>query len=424
MKFYCGPKEALRNLARGVIPIALYDQPSRAGMGSAGTGIVEHCRKLGLVSNDRAWDFLSIAISAVTADAGMSRGTSADGWTRELELTVVVTDPAFWRQQTETVNSFLRFLTGDIWHVDFATGGLFPAPPRRPVARPEDAVTLLSGGLDSLIGTLDRTAEGKRLAVVSQVSAGDKAEQSSLAQNIGGGLFHLQLNHNARPPDAEDRSQRARSIAFIAFGVLAATALDRYQTGETITLYIPENGFISLNIPLTPARLGSLSTRTTHPNYLRQVQSLLDAAGLRVRLSNPYQFKTKGEMMVECRDQAFLRRHAAGTTSCGRFARNGFQHCGRCLPCLIRRASFRRWGQRDSTEYKYEDLSIRNSTHKNFIDVRAAGIAVERVRQLGLDRWIGGALNTAQLGDITGYKNVARRGLDELGGFLAAARAL
>jgi hypothetical protein len=424
MKFHCGPTATLRNLPRGVIPIALYEQPSRAGMGSAGTAIIERCRKLGLASNARAWDFLSIAISAVTADAGVARGTSADGWTRELELTVAVIDPAFWNQQITTVNSFLRFLTGDIWHVDFVAGGVLPAAPARLIARPEDAVTLLSGGLDSLIGTLDRTLEGKRLVAVSQVSAGDKSEQSTLAQSIGGGLFHLQLNHNARPPEAEDRSQRARSIAFIAFGVLAATALDRYHSGETITLYIPENGFISLNIPLTPARLGSLSTRTTHPSYLRQVQALLDAAGLRVQLLNPYQLKTKGEMLSECRDQAFLRRYAADTTSCGRFARNGFQHCGRCLPCLIRRAAFQRWGQRDSTQYKHANLSIRNSANKNFIDVRAAGIAVERVRQHGLDRWIGGALSTAQLGDISAYQDVARRGLEELGGFLAAARAL
>jgi hypothetical protein len=360
----------------------------------------------------------------VTADAGQSRGGSADGWTRELELTVAVCDPVFWNLQAKTINSILSFLTGDIWHVDFSTGGIVCPPPRKRPTRPEDAVTLLSGGLDSLIGTLDRTAEGERLIAVSQVSAGDKAGQASLARQIGEGLFHVQLNHNARPPDAVDRSQRARSIAFIAFGVLAGTALDRYHSGDTITLYVPENGFISLNIPLTPARLGSLSTRTTHPCYIRQLQALLDSAGLRVRLVNPYQFKTKGEMLRECKAQAFLRQQAASTTSCGRFARNGFQHCGRCLPCLIRRAAFHRWGQPDQTQYRYANLSIRNANHKNFIDVRAAGIAVEQVHQLGIERWIGGALNTAQLGNISEYRDVSQRGLDELGRFLTSARAL
>lgn len=35
------------------------------------------------------------------------------------------------------------------------------------------------------------------------------------------------------------------------------------------------------NVPisLTGARLGSLSTRTTHPIFIRQFQELLDAAG-------------------------------------------------------------------------------------------------------------------------------------------------
>ena len=69
-------------------------------------------------------------------------------------------------------------------------------------------------------------------------------------------------------------------------------------------------------------------------------QELLDAAALKVTVKNPYQFKTKGEMLRDCRDQAFLSKHAADTTSCGRYARNGWKHCGRCLPCLIRRAAF------------------------------------------------------------------------------------
>ena len=73
--------------------------------------------------------------------------------------------------------------------------------------------------------------------------------------------------------------------------------LPQYRRGDVVELLIPENGFISLNIPLTPLRLGSLSTRTTHPLFIQQMQDILDALDFRVRLSNPYQFKTKGEML-------------------------------------------------------------------------------------------------------------------------------
>lgn len=424
MKFQCAPGALLPRPARGVVSVALYEQPTRAGVGSAGTAVITQCRRLGLHPEGRAWDFLSIALGVVAADVGCHRSGSADGWTRELELEVAVREPDFWATQASGLQDVLAFLTGDIWHLTFIAGGILPPQPARQQPRPEDAVTLLSGGLDSLVGTLDRAAEGVDLVAVSQVSAGDKAQQRAFAQGVGHGLFHVQLNHNARPPEGGERSQRSRSIVFIAFGVLVATALDKYKQGEDVTLYVPENGFISLNIPLTPARLGSLSTRTTHPFYMRRLGAVLRAAGLRIGLANPYQLKTKGEMLAECKDQAALQTNAAKTTSCGRFARNGFQHCGRCLPCLIRRAAFRHWGRRDTTSYVHSALARRDTANRNFIDVRAAGIAVEFARRFGVERWAAGALNTAHLGDIHPFLGVAGRGIEELGDFLAAVRAL
>lgn len=181
-----------------------------------------------------------------------------------------------------------------------------------------------------------------------------------------------------------DRSQRARSFIFLAYGVLAASALKRYKDGEHVDLYICENGLISINPPLTPARLGSLSTRTTHPVFLGLFQKLLDVADLRITVRNPYQFKTKGEMLRECKDQAFLRKRAAETTSCGRYARNGWQHCGRCLPCLIRRAAFHAWGEVDKTQYVYADLSKNDSQHARYDDVRCAAMAAALVDSEGL----------------------------------------
>src|SRR4029077_3996326 len=123
--------------------------------------------------------------------------------------------------------------------------------------------------------------------LVSQVSNGDKGHQQSFAATIAGSNHHLQLNHNITSPVVAERSQRSRSILFIAYGILGATLLEKYQAGERVTLFLPENGFISLNIPLTPLRIGSLSTRTTHPFYLRHFQELLNLAGFRVDIENP-----------------------------------------------------------------------------------------------------------------------------------------
>ena len=46
----------------------------------------------------------------------------------------------------------------------------------------------------------------------------------------------------------------------------------------------------------------------------------------------------------------------------------------------------------DRTLYKYGDLSINSDERMRFDDVRAAKMAVEQARTLGLDRWLGASL--------------------------------
>jgi len=202
--------------------------------------------------------------------------------------------------------------------------------------------------------------------------------------------------------------------------VLAATVVKQYHEGQPVALYVCENGFISINPPLTAGRLGSLSTRTTHPVFLGLFQKLLDEAGLRVLVENPYQFLTKGEMLARCADRDFLRKNARRATSCGRFARNGYKHCGRCVPCLVRRAAFQTWGEDDKTVYVYRDLSRDSDDYARFDDVRSAAMAVAEVRADGLDGWLGTSLSAALLSDVAPYRRTVERGLQELGCFLEA----
>lgn len=422
MKVACAPKNVATPGA--TLRYVLYSHASTYTEGSIGPSIIQMVRKFGLSPSARAWDFLSIALSVIGADEGCRRNQSPDGWTRQIDLTVSVADPHFWAGHTQKLDAALCFLTGDIWNVSFIGGGILPTPPKIVKPRQEEAICLLSGGMDSLIGAIDLHAGGKKLLLVSQVSKGDKASQKYLAQAIAGPNAHLQLNHQAHPPHTSERSQRARSFVFFGFGVLAATSLSAYASGKTVDLYVPENGFISLNIPLTPMRLGSLSTRTTHPYFLGLLQDLLSAAGLSVRLVNPYQLMTKGEMLVGCKNQTFLKKHIGSTTSCGRYARTGFTHCGRCVPCLVRRAAFHHWDKDLTPKYRYDDLSRKSAKYKDFDDVRSVGMAIEAVKTLGFDRWVGGALNSAQLGDTAPYGQVAQRGLKELAAFLKDAGVL
>lgn len=228
-------------------------------------------------------------------------------------------------------------------------------------------------------------------------------------------MRHLQMNHNAEVPTPETpSSQRARSLIFLAYGVLAATSLKLYQQGGDVTLYICENGFISINPPLTDMRLGSLSTRTTHPVFFSLLHKLFENAGLRVRLENPYQLKTKGEMLAQCADQKLVRDYASETTSCGRYLIHGHTHCGRCVPCLVRRAAFLASDNTDATEYVFSKLGKNDADHARFDNVRAVAIAVAAANSIGLDRWLGAALSTKLLGDVLPIQEMVGRGLGEL----------
>lgn len=357
MKLVCAPKTYAFPDDADVLRVILYGRPDRPEDGSAGAALMEEVLRRKLVAVPRAWDLLSLALSVIAADFAGHRDRSPDGWSREFELEVAVTDPAFWNTQVEVVQAALAFLSTDRWRVRFVGGGMLPEPPREQVLPDEDCVVLLSGGLDSLVGVIDLVTSGKKPYAVSQTVRGDAEKQKHFAERIGGGLRHLKLNHNARVPKPENPpSQRARSLTFLAYGVLAATALARYNEGETVTLYVCENGYISINPPLTAARLGSLSTRTTHPVFLRHVQQIVDAAGLRLRIENPYQHKTKGEMLAGCADQSLLKAEAASSTSCGRYKVYGYRHCGRCVPCQVRRAAFLAWGVADKTDYVFKDL--------------------------------------------------------------------
>ena len=408
------------------IAFSLFHSSKRSGVGRVASNMPQEVIQAGVQPSPRVWDFLAIALSVAAADLGCPRNSSPDGWTREIQLEVAVIEPVFWESQASALEAALRFLTNDIWQLTFVSGGVHPPRRTRRTRRrlKGDCVCLLSGGIDSLVGAIDAVTAGMSPVLVSQRSQGDSDRQVGFARTVGDNLSHLQLSHAIKPPGGAERSQRARSMVFIAYGVLAASALPQNRSGGDVTLIVPENGFISLNIPLTPFRIGSLSTRTTHPFFIRQIQNILDASNFHVQLSNGYQFKTKGEMLLECTDQHLLGRLASETNSCGRYARFNYNHCGRCVPCLVRRAAFLRAGMEDETNYVYEDLSLSDSDHRDFDDVRSAAFAVHQVARTGINKWAGASLNYVQLGDTTPYVELAERGVAELRTFLNEVGAI
>lgn len=119
-------------------------------------------------------------------------------------------------------------------------------------------------------------------------------------------------------------------------------------------------------------------------------------------------------MLSECADQALLRTWAADSTSCGRFRTYNRAHCGRCVPCMIRRAAFLAWGPgRDSTQYKFPSL-VGADKSSGPDDPMAAALAVLSVRGQGLDRFLGATLAFASPTERAAYRQVLQSGINEL----------
>ena len=412
MKILCSSIDALpNNLPAGTRAFTFLEASSRADVGRIACGWIRELENAGYAPSVPVWDFVLFCFAVYSADVAVLRKGSADGWTRQIELDITLNDPGPWEANRATAEAMLRVLSGDFWTLRFLPGG--PTPPRgQRQLCDRDCVALLSGGLDSLIGGIDATAQGRRPIFVSQLAFEDSARQIAYAHALGGGEWHQQWSHKVVFGGKKETSTRARSMAFYGLAVLATSLL----TVNRPEILVPENGFISINPPLLPGRMASLSTRTTHPQFMRLVQKLIDAIGVGAHLSMPYRFKTKGEMLEQCADQVLLAKYGCDTTSCGRFRTYNRMHCGRCVPCMVRKAAFLRWGVTDTTTYKFSSLSTAGK--KSADDPMAVACAVLAAEQRGVDSFLGATLSFASDANRQHYRRVAENGLAELAALL------
>ncbi|MGE4532370.1 Qat anti-phage system QueC-like protein QatC [Halomonas sp.] len=416
MKVICTTVDCLpAHLADGERAFTFFKSAKRDGVGTIAKGWRGSLKRKGFAPSPPAWDFVQFCLAVCAADLYSLRSTSADGWTRTIELTVGLCEPLRWQAWKPSAEKLLKVLTGDYWTLHFVDGGA-PPPDGRGLPFDRDCVSLLSGGLDSLIGGIDLVAEEHRPLFVSQLAHEDSTRQRNYAALLGGSGSHLQWSHGISFRGSRESSTRARSLAFYAFAVLAASRVPEAEP----QIFIPENGFICVNPPLVPGRVSSLSTRTTHPLFIGMLQELLNGLGVGVQLELPYRFMTKGEMMRNCRNPELLQRWASDSTSCGRFRTYNRTHCGRCVPCMIRRAAFHACDSvQDTTEYKYPSLAnCEKSSGPD--DPMAVALAILTVRQKGLNAFLGSSLAFAPPSERDDYRRVFGAGIDELEALLTA----
>jgi len=336
-------------------------------------------------------DLVALAVLTFLADRTVRRPSK--GWEREIELDLPVYDVDGWQAIEPDIARTLEILTADTWALHFRKRPA--AKPQKVAERPKvDRVLLFSGGADSLCGAVRSLAAGERLLLVSHWDwAGHSAYQQRLARSLARRFPNqVQLRQHRLGRRAtqlgggsfgDEPTRRSRSLLFIALG-LAHASID-----PRVPLWVAENGYAALNPPLAGERRGALSTRTTHPVVLDQLQQLIAAVGGHGELSNPFSAATKGEMYAEVaellgKDNA--EKLLSMSHSCAHVrwaAGTGYRpdtQCGVCFGCMVRRSASLSAGLDDRTTYLHaaiepnlQSAQLRQAARREILTVRYAG---------------------------------------------------
>ena len=308
---------------------------------------------LASVSSQTAIDFFFISSIVYCIDRFVKRKSNAkDGWSRNIKVVFPVFSMTEWKNAKVDLQKTLSFLTGDYWNIDFKDS-MIEIPTQiisddyNTVAY--EQVNLFSGGLDSLIGAIDFLAnpknKKKNLLLESHFDSqmkGPNIDQNTLFDKLPTNyqqrlkrvsLVEVTLNSSSD----KEKTFRSRSILFLGIAVLASDF-------KNLPIIVPENGSVSLNFPLSSSRRGACSTRTTHPKFISLLKVLLGEVKLNNDISNPYEFMTKGEMMMKCKNKNLLNSIVEFSNSCGKRGHvinrtEKSSHCGVCMPCTYRKAS-------------------------------------------------------------------------------------
>lgn len=342
------------------------------------------------------FDIVTLATVVYLADTRIERITHGqDSWTREIFIQLPVSNVDLWESQITTVTRMLKFLTGDLWDIEFVERNWKFEQNEETEEKTAlyNRASLFSGGMDSLISTINLMEQKESVLLFGHAGEGlTKNAQTNILSvldeqysDIKHTLVDLWMSFpdNYIPEGGNDSNTRSRSFLFIGFAIFSITG-----TKNITELMIPENGLIALNVPLDITRVGSFSTRTTHPFYLILWNDLLKNLGLGLSVYNPYWDKTKGEMADECLNKDVLFETMKLSFSCsspGKARWRGLspQHCGYCVPCLIRRAAMHKAFGKDGTVYT--ETSIRqmknNSASGIGVQLRSFQYAIERIKK-------------------------------------------
>jgi len=375
-----------------------------------------------------AIDLLYISLLIFAADRLVLRAQARDCWSRKIEMNIPVLNLKKWNANRELLQNMIGFLSGDSWVINFRQRVLNEEEVHyrdkmiasKVLPKSYDRVCMFSGGLDSFVGVIDilESTDTDTLFVSHYGGGKGTKEYQDMLKSTLIEQYNLEerdfCQFYALAKNGLEDTTRTRSFMFFCHAIALASAM-----GKPVELIIPENGLISLNIPITHSRLGTSSTRTTHPHYLQMLQELLGHLGLNISLKNPYQYLTKGEMLLQCKNQDFLENELHNTMSCShpdQGRRRGATkscHCGYCLPCVIRKAAIKRAGLPDESDY-FDVLFTSGLTAKTNLNSYKLGLERFDTKFAFLSIQKSGPITY----DIDDFTQLYIRGMQEVGKYL------
>lgn len=410
------------------------------------TDIEELWQNFGMTNLENIYeDLLLIGISVFCADKRVLRGKFKDSWTRYMEINIPVIEIAKWNSVKNEMEKMLGFLSGDIWKIEFRKSNIKLRTNEKKDNDKKlqihnfDAVSLFSGGLDSFCGALKLMEDGTKTCFVGFREYNSVSQrQKDLFDAIDKYYAHvgkkLSLFYvTPKPPLDKDsntinmkieNTSRSRSLLFLSGAISIASMI-----GKHTPVYIPENGFIGINVPLTDSRSGSCSTRTTHVYFIKMLNNVLGKVEITNKVKNFYAFSTKGEIVKEHKDNPIFKEYASETISCSHPCLSRYSgyrtplNCGYCYPCLIRKASLNTIGHANNEynpKYKLSKSFIEefNKVNGKSSDLKAVLLSLKNYLNHKEDenyiRHILLKHGQLSLDELNKYEHVYRNTMEEL----------
>jgi len=347
---------ALGSVAAGTQPVTLIRYRGKSNTTFTVNDVVD---AVGRPLTPLEEDWLDLLHAIHITDLVCRRGDN-ENYPRDIRIAVPLRSPRPFVPAVPLIQEMFGMMTHDTLRLELSQYATPPAQrfPRAPSRRP-DAVVLLSGGLDSACAAASAAKTYKVPFWVSARSSshvnGAQNEIVRALKKVNSNSEHIHFHsvprhsHQTAPLPESDLSQRSRTLLYLGVAALIAAA---HQISEAI---LGENGIMAINCPLTAGRSGGFSTKTAHPAVLKKFENIF-AMTFRtsVRVNNPLLLQTKAEVVKHLAAQ--LGRPIIKKTHSCWIARQR-EHCGHCVPCLVRRFATEAAGVKDVA---YKDDAFKN----------------------------------------------------------------